>query len=158
MLMPDRRRSAGWALFFGLITVLVAAHAVTIHSVTELIIALVVSGLPFAFFGSWAVRRRPALVIDPNALTDGRSGRVVPWANVRTLHVGIRRGLFGEGHHLVLTLANSGSARRQFIATNANNSDEVDINLDLLSVRRDEVVNLVERASGQTVTRVHDRR
>jgi len=119
----------------------------------------VIGGIPSAFLASLAIRRRPALVIDDHSLTEGRSGRVVPWDMVTAVRVGTERGLFGESHHLVLTLAQSGlPAPRRFITTNATNPNEVDIGLDWLSMPWREVVSLVERGFGRRVITTHERR
>jgi hypothetical protein len=78
VVMLGRRRSGAWAVFFGVFTIAAAVRGVTTDNGTELALAVVVFGLPFILFGYWAVRRRPALVIGPDAVTEGRSGRREP--------------------------------------------------------------------------------
>jgi hypothetical protein len=156
--MFNRRRSTGFALFVGVLTTVGLARAIAAHSTAGIVIALVIGGIPFAFSASLAVRRRPALVIDDKALTDGRSGRIVPWDTVTAVRVGIERGMFGESHHLVLTLAQSGlPAPRRFITTNATNPSEVDIDLDWLAIPWTEVVSVVEERFGRRVIKTSER-
>lgn len=155
--MPGRRRSGAWSVFFAVFAILAAVRGVTTDNGTELALAVVVFGLPCILFGYWAVRRRPALVIGPHALTEGRSGRVIAWSTVTAAHVRIDQGLFGESHALVLALANPGHARRRFITTNRNNPDAIEISLDFLSVPWSRVAKLVEAASGYAVPTVGGR-
>jgi hypothetical protein len=157
VVMPSRTRATAWAALFGVFTALASTQAITSHNTTELVLALVFFGGPFAFFAYRAGRRRPVLMINAHTLTDGRSGRIVAWNSVIDARVGVQRGLFGEAHHLVLALSNPRSTPRRFITTNANNPDEIDINLDLLSAPWNEVVRFVETASGYSIATVHER-
>lgn len=129
-----------------------AARALMSHSVIGFVIALIVVGIPAVFFIQWGVRRRPALVIGVDALTEGRSGRVVPWSAVTSIRVGVHKGLFGESHDLVVSLAHDGTGARRFITTNATNPREMEIGLDWLSLPWQEVVSCVERRYGRTIT------
>lgn len=159
VVMSNRRRSLGFAVFFGILTFASVARELASHSTVGVILALAFFGAPFAFFLGWGTRRRPVLVIDQHGLTEGRSGRTVPWEVVATARVAAERGLFGESHHLVLCLDHDAapSAPRRFITTNVNNPDELDINLDLLAMPWSEVVSAVEQRSGRRVVRANRR-
>lgn len=153
--MGNRRRSLGFAVFFGFFTFAGVARELVSHSTVGMILALVFFGAPFAFFLTWGNRRRPVLVIDQNGLTEGRSGRTVPWETMAAVRVVANRGLFGESHHLIvsLDLYETPPTPRRFITTNATNPKELDINLDLLALPWDEVVSAVEQASGRRAIR-----
>jgi hypothetical protein len=82
-------------------------------------------------WAAWASRRQPVLTINGHVITDGRSGRV--------------------------RLADRESAPRRFITTNANNPDEIAINLDSLSATWSEIAQSVEAACGYSVLTVCER-
>jgi len=160
VVMSNRRRSLGCAVFFGFFTFAGVARELASHSAVGVILALVLFGAPFAFFLMWGTRRRPLLVIDQRGLTEGRSGRTVPWDTVAAVRVAAERGLFGESHHLILSLDHDSAppAPRRFITTNANNPDELNINLDLLAKPWNDVVSAVEQGSGRRVIRADGHR
>lgn len=155
--MPNRRRSIAAALVLGLFVCLGVARSISAHNTGALVLALALGGVPAAFFVRWAARRQPALVIADDGLTDGRSGRFVPWSSVTAVRVGIHQGMFGESHHLVVTVAHSGPPPpRRLITTNATNPHEIDLNLDWLSRPWRDVVALIEQAFGP-VAAIHER-
>jgi hypothetical protein len=156
--MANRARSIGFASLLGAVTVAAAARGAAAHSTRALVIALVVGGVPCAFFVAWGVRKRPVLVIDDHALTEGRSRRVVPWDSITAIRVGTQQGMFGESHHLVLTLEQGDAdPPRRFITTNATNQNELDIGLDWLAMPWKEVVSLVEQHFGRRATLTTER-
>lgn len=154
----NRRRSVLAAAFLGLVTVVGAARAIAGGSVGGLVITFVVLGAPAVVFAFWAARPRPVFVIGDEALTLARSGRVILWRSVSAARVGTQQGLFGESHHLVLTLEQSlPQPRRRVIRTNATADDEIDLELDWLSLPWREVTREVELRSGRELelTREH---
>jgi hypothetical protein len=156
--MFSRRRSGGWAIFLGVFTILGVLRGIAAPSMSTLVLTMTFFGTPFAFAAWMAIRRRPALVIDGHGLIDGRSRRVVSWDTVTTVELDTARGIFGESHHLILKLAESGlPVRRRFIATNATNPSEVDIDLDWLAIPWSEAVSLVEQSFGRRVIAKRDR-
>lgn len=161
VVMSNKRWSLGFAVFFGILTVAGVARELAGHNIGGLIVVLVFFGGPLAFCLWWGTHRRPLLVIDDHGLTEGRSGRRVSWDGVAMVSVGTRRGLFGESHDLVVKLAHDKGAppeRRRFVMTNANNPDELTVNLDLLSMSWNEVMSAVEQGFGQRVIRDARRR
>jgi len=155
VVMHHRRRALGSAVFFGVLTFAGVGRELTSHSTVGVILALVVFGGPFVTFLIWGTRDRPVLMIDQDGLTLGRSGRRVRWETVAVVRVSGNRGLFGESHSLIVTLNTdvAPDAPRRFITTNANDPDELEVNLDLLDIPWTEVVAAVERASGRRVIR-----
>lgn len=104
-----------------------------------LILGLGLGGM-CAFYVRGLLRRGPAIVIDAEGLRDLRSGRAVRWASVSEILLRQRQGLFGEHHHLVLTVAGSTAA-----------ASELDISIDLLSMSWKTVVDAVEERAGRRV-------
>jgi hypothetical protein len=156
--MFNRRRPGDVTLFLGVLTVIGVVGAAARHSAVGVLIAVVLFGVPFAFLASPAMRRRPALVIDQHSLTEGRSGRAVAWDFVTAARVGVGRGFFAESHRLVLTILQGGpDPPRRVVTTNATNPDEVEIDLDWLSLPWREVVSLVEQGFGRRVVVMDDR-
>jgi hypothetical protein len=77
---------------------------------------------------------------------------------VTAIQVGVHQGVFGESHHLVVSVARHGPPPpRRFITTNATNLNQIDIDLDWLSRPWHDVVGLVEEAFGRPVATRRER-
>lgn len=93
-----------------------------------------------------ALRRGPLLVIDKDALQDLRSGLTVHWNDVDAMSVRKRQGRFDEYHELVV----------EPIAPGPTPGAAIELPLDGLSLRWDQIVPLLAQASGKVITRPPD--
>ena len=153
----NRSRSAAAAAFFGALALSGTGLSIADGRIGGIALSVALLGGPSLFFTVWATQRRPVLVIDDVGLTIGRACRQIPWSGVADVRVGIQQGLFGESHHLVLRLVHGAEpTTRSMVTTNATATDEIDISLDWLSLRWDDVVRAVERHSRRTAARTRE--
>ncbi len=132
--------------------IVVTASAIANGSGVGVLIALLLFGGPCGWFTSRVLRRGPILRLDSQGLTDGLSGRMIPWDAVSVARARTDQGLFNEYHSLVVDLEPGFSSEpRRFITTNANDPDQVEISLDGVSMPWREIVEQVEKVSGRRV-------
>lgn len=157
---PSRRYSLAAGLFLGIIGVVVAVRAITTHSVSGLVVGLIVLGPLCVFYLRRALIGRLLVMIDANGFTDCRSGRTVEWTEVETARANTHRGAFGLDHSLCLVLKprrHDQPTKRKFITTNATSEREIEVSLDHLSLPWEQVLDAVEANLGQRVIRTSNR-
>lgn len=129
-------------IFFGASMIGGVSREISAGSITDVILVLIVFGLPCLFYMRGLLQSGPVIVIDADGLTDRRSGRAVRWATTGTIALRQRQGVFGEYHHLVCTAATG---------------ESVDLSIDQLSLGWKSVVSAVEERAGRSVTMLRER-
>jgi hypothetical protein len=100
-----------------------------------------------------AIRAPAEFSVDERGLTLASGKRFVPWADVDEIRVAHHH----EDHYLALKLKPATvSGPRKFITTNKTNPEEVEVNLNHLSLGWRELVMRVESASGLHAASVSD--
>ena len=145
-----RGKALGYAAVLGVSLVIGVPRASGVSAT----IALIVLGLPFAFFVWEALRQRPVLILDEQALTDARAGRTLRWTDVEEVYARARQGAYGMHHELVLTsrkASDLGRPKPHRFISRYGPDDELTLSLDDLALPWERIVWLVEERIGHPV-------
>ncbi len=135
------------AVGFGVVGIGTLSREISAGSFGVAAIILILFGGGFAYYARGFVRRGPVIVIDPDGLSGVRIGQMIRWTSIGDVHVTKRQGVFGEYHHLVITVRREdrpSTEDSRGLWTSRVPTETVDFSIDLLAMPWGEVVAAVE--------------
>jgi len=139
------KASIFYALFFGWLAVAVAIRAVETSADGETLVLALSAALMAWLASGYAKRallRRPMLSVDGNGLTVGWPARTIPWRDLQQVRLVEYRSAFGVTRHRLAC---------EVAREDGTGSDQLAIELELLSLSWNEVVVALQNHMGRRV-------